>query len=261
MRVTVLLFASCLAVAAALPPAVRIAGGSNAAITSYRFAASLLYSRVGVGTFIYGCGGSIITNRVILTAAYCLHNEPVYRWRVRVGSARSSTGGVVHNTLRTVVHPNYNPRTADSDIALLHSMTVFVFNNNVNLVGIASANYNLPDNQPVTAIGWGATSHGGQLSDTLRRVDIWTVNRNVCRTRHSELGYSITDNMLCAGWLDVGGRGACIGDTGSALIHLNRNVQTIVGVYSWSYNCALPRYPSVNTFVPRFTNWIVANAN
>ncbi|CAG9581688.1 unnamed protein product [Danaus chrysippus] len=244
----------------ALPPAVRIVGGSNAAITSYRFAASLLHSRIGVGTFIYGCGGSIITNRVILTAAYCLYNEPVYRWRVRVGSARSSTGGVIHNTQRTLVHPNYNPMTADNDIALLHSMTVFVFNNNVNSVGVPSVNYNLPDNQPVTALGWGATSYGGQLSDTLRRVDIWTVNRNVCRTRYSELGYSVTDNMLCAGWLDVGGRGACIGDTGSALIHLNRNVQTIVGVYSWSYNCALPRYPSVNAFVPRYTNWILANA-
>lgn len=62
--------------------------------------------------------------------------------------------------------------------------------------------------------------------------------------------------MLCSGWLDVGGRDQCQGDSGGPLIHNN----VIVGICSWGNQCALPRYPGVNTRVSRVSAWIVANA-
>lgn len=62
----------------------------------------------------------------------------------------------------------------------------------------------------------------------------------------------ITDNMLCSGWLDVGGRDQCVGDSGGPLIHND----IVVGVCSWGYGCGSPRFPGVNTRVSRFTSWI-----
>lgn len=98
--------------------------------------------------------------------------------------------------------------------------------------------------------------YGGSKSEQLRHVGIWTVNQNTCRSRYAPLGNSVTDNMVCSGWLNVGGRGQCSGDGGGPLLHNN----VVVGVSSWGYLCGQANYPDVNTRVSRFTSWIQANA-
>lgn len=96
----------------------------------------------------------------------------------------------------------------------------------------------------------------GPASEQLRHVQIWTVNQAVCRARYAEIGRTVTDNMLCSGWLDVGGRDQCQGDSGGPLVHNG----VVVGVCSWGEECALARYPGVNARVSRYTAWIQANA-
>ncbi|CAG4977657.1 unnamed protein product [Parnassius apollo] len=233
----------------------RIVGGSATNIEVYPYASSLLYSWNLVNYF-QACGGAILTNRAILSAAHCFLGDTTASWRIRVGSTWANSGGTVHNTALIINHPNYNSRTFDNDIAILHSATTFSYSNSVRSGRIAGSNYNLADNQPVRAVGWGATSVGGSTSEQLRHVMIWTINQNICRSRYSELGVIITDSMLCSGWLDVGGRDQCQGDSGGPLIHNN----VIVGICSWGEQCALARYPGVNTRVSRFTSWIQANA-
>jgi trypsin len=94
------------------------------------------------------------------------------------------------------------------------------------------------------------------VSEQLRHVQIWTVNQEVCSSRYAVILRTITDNMLCSGYLDVGGRDQCQGDSGGPLYH-NR---VVVGVCSWGYGCASARFPGVNARVSRFASWIVANA-
>lgn len=77
---------------------------------------------------------------------------------MRVGSSSSSSGGVVHDLSRTIVHPFYNTRTLDNDIGLLHVTTPFDVNSNVKPGTIAGANFYLPDNRLIEAIGWGLSS-------------------------------------------------------------------------------------------------------
>lgn len=47
------------------------------------------------------------------------------------------------------------------------------------------------------------------FSTELRSVQFWIVNQETCRNRYRALGFEVTDNMVCAGWLDVGVRGQC----------------------------------------------------
>ncbi|XP_046962267.1 trypsin CFT-1-like [Vanessa cardui] len=252
MRALIVL-ALCLAVASAD----RIVGGSVTSIDRYPFSAALISSSSASGTFIQACGSSILNNRAVLTAAHCFDFRiAVGLWRVRVGSTNANSGGVVLTTNRIIRHPNYVRSTLDNDVAVLRINGAFSFNNNVRAARIAGANYNVADNQPVMAIGWGLTSFNGRPSEQLRHVQVWVVNQNTCRTRYLELRRTITANMLCAGWLDVGGRDACQGDSGGPLLHNN----IVVGVCSWGERCAMARYPGVNARVSRFSSWIQNNA-
>ncbi|CAG4977672.1 unnamed protein product [Parnassius apollo] len=256
MRATLLLLALGLAAVAAVPKnPQKIVGGSTTTIEQYPFGASLLYSWFGI-LYNQACGGTVLNNRAILSAAHCFVGDNANNWRIRLGSSNANSGGQVYNTNQIISHPDYNSRTLDNDVAILRSSSAFLFSNSVSAASIAGSGYNLGDDQVVWAIGWGTTSVGGFSSEQLRHVQIWTVNQDICRIRYAELGMTVTDNMLCSGWLDVGGRDQCQGDSGGPLIHNN----VIVGVCSWGYRCALARYPGVNARVSRFTSWIQSNA-
>ncbi|RVE51120.1 hypothetical protein evm_004263 [Chilo suppressalis] len=233
----------------------RIAGGSVTTITNYPEMVSLLYS-AGSSNHRQQCVGTILTNRAILTAGHCTYGHGRDRWRARVGSTNANSGGTVYSTQHITVHPFYNTLTLDSDIAIIRTSSNIQFNNLVRAGNIAGPNYFLGDNQVVWAAGWGVTQYQGQPSEQLRHVQIWTVNQAVCRSRYAERNRQITDNMLCAGWLDVGGRDHCSRDAGGPLFH-NR---VVVGVSSFGVGCGDARYPGVSTRVSRFTTWIQNNA-
>ncbi|XP_034839317.1 trypsin, alkaline A-like [Maniola hyperantus] len=252
MRVLLVLL---LGVAVATAASTRIIGGTTVDIRQYPFAAALIHSRTGSGTFYPSCVGSIISNRAMLTAAHCVDGNSANQWRARVGSNRSSTGGRLYQFNRIIVHPSFNGITHDCDVAVLQPTTIIAIGGNVQLGPIAGENYNLFDYSPLWAVGWGVVSWGGQHSDLLRHVQISSINQNVCRQRYAGMR-NVTDNMLCSGVLDIGGRDTCTGDNGGPVIHNG----VIVGIASWAYQCGHPRYPRVNTRVPRFTRWIVSYA-
>ncbi|CAH2226694.1 jg25844, partial [Pararge aegeria aegeria] len=97
-----------------------------------------------------------------------------------------------------------------------------------------------------------------QASSVLNEVQIYTVNHSVCEARYAYLQeitgdpYPISDNMLCAGLIDEGGKDACQGDSGGPLVRGN----VLVGVVSWGWGCAQPVFPGVYTRVSAFTTWI-----
>ncbi|CAG9796398.1 unnamed protein product [Diatraea saccharalis] len=255
MRVLIALLATLALAAAASNSQQRIVGGSVTTINQYPEIAALLFSW-GTSGHVQDCGGTILNLRSILTAAHCTIGHPAHRWQTRVGSTFSNWGGVVHASSLIINHPQYNTITFDNDISMIRTSANIAFNNAVQPGSIAGANYFLADNQVVWAAGWGIQQIGGPLSDQLRHVQIWTVNQAVCRTRYAAVGVTITDNMLCSGWLDVGGRDQCQGDSGGPLYH-NR---VVVGVCSFGFGCAMAHFPGINARVTRYTQWIQNNA-
>ncbi|XP_075975861.1 trypsin, alkaline A-like [Anticarsia gemmatalis] len=240
----------CVIAASADEASSRIMGGSITSIRNYPEMVALLHARNQANHRQF-CGGMIITQRSILTAAHCFDDgrHVPAMWRMRVGSDYANSGGTVLVVAQMKIHPRYDRRNYDSDLAILRSTTNIRYGPGVQPATLAS--YNVADNQIVYATGWGRTEFGAS-SEQLRQVQIWTINQAVCRQRHPR----ITDNMLCSGWLNVGGRDQCDGDAGGPLYH-NRYV---VGVTSWGVYCADPYYPGVNVRVSRFVTWIRNNA-
>ncbi|XP_045508849.1 trypsin CFT-1-like [Colias croceus] len=252
--ITSLLF--CLAVVTAVPAGQsRIAGGSTTTINQYPYVASMIYSRNG-GSYSQACVGSIINNRSILSAASCYANEPINRWRIRVGSTNANSGGSVHKVHSIIINSGYNALRRENDIAIVRSSTNFRYSNSVRAISLANTGYYIPDNAIVWALGWGRTGPNAAASKQLRQVQIWTINYNTCRNNYASANFVVTNNMICSGWLNVGNRGQCDGDEGGPLVYNN----VLVGVYSWARECASSHFPSINTKVSNYIPWITSNA-
>ncbi|XP_049885714.1 trypsin, alkaline C-like [Pectinophora gossypiella] len=239
----------------------RIAGGEVVQINQYPFSTALLTNR-GTGTaYVQACGGTILTTSSILTAASCFYTDGVADgvswWRARVGSPFANRQGTIYIVRRIEPHPEFSPTTLANDIAVINTTLSITFQwGMVQPASIAGGAYQLETNQPIWAIGWGAATDGGEGSEQLRHVQFWVVDQTTCANRYSAQGLTVTSNMVCTGWLDVGVRGQCQGDNGSPLV-ING---VVVGVHSWSRECTDGEFPGVNTRVAPYTRWIVSVA-
>ncbi|XP_052737755.1 trypsin CFT-1-like [Bicyclus anynana] len=251
-----ILLAVCLFTAEAFPKHGRIVGGSSTDISQYPFGAALLITWNNVN-FQQACGGTIINNRSILSAAYCWVNTPLAaRFVIRVGSTYANSGGDVHDVQQFITHPDYFLNWWDirSDIGIVRLATAIVFGENIKTGSIAGANYHIADNTYVTAIGWGLTSHGGSPSEDLQHIQLRIINQLDCQRAFS--AGNANARTICAGW-HVNGKGKCIGDSGGPLIHNG----VVVGVFSFLGSiCADARWPNVYARISSYIDWIRTNA-
>ena len=69
----------------------------------------------------------------------------------------------------------------------------------------------------------------------------------------------ITNSMICAGYLGLGGKDSCQGDSGGPLVCQVDNKAVITGVISWGFDCASADYPGVYAKVSAVLPWIESN--
>ncbi|KAJ8730759.1 hypothetical protein PYW08_002172 [Mythimna loreyi] len=265
MRVVILL--ALLGSALAVPKSVnRIVGGSPTTIDRYPYMANMQFGARSMIWWFHSCGGSLLTTTSVLSAAHCYHGNVPAQWRVILGTSYRWTGGTIHPVSQFVLHAGYVPATLDNDIAIVRLSVPAVYSDVIKPARIPGTNYQLADGTSLTKLGWGALSFEDDLyPDELQHVNVYSINQELCAERYAYLKtqpgfehwFDVTDNMLCSGILDVGGKESCSGDSGGPLAHHN---DIVVGIVSWGYLCAHPFYPGVNVRVSRYTDWIVANA-
>ncbi|CAB3232986.1 unnamed protein product [Arctia plantaginis] len=241
---------------APLPPAIdtRIIGGSPTNIESFPFTVQILNS----GQFV--CGGSILTIRHILSAAHCFVEMNTGRplraslFSIRAEATFLNEAGRVHRASTIIIHHGYNHATVDNDVAVMVLRSNLRLNTRSQRARIPLQGNTVADNGTVVVVGWGRTrANVAQSSNVLNQVSVRIVNRAICRQRyliHANL--FVTENMICAGLLDIGGADACQGDSGGPLIYNG----SIVGITSWGVRCADPILPGVYTEVSRYSSWI-----
>ncbi|KAJ8711584.1 hypothetical protein PYW08_008538 [Mythimna loreyi] len=247
-----------LVAAAACADASRIVGGNPTDIESYPSIVQVEF-RTGI---LWGqsCAANILTSRYLLSAAHCFDGLffNIRNRRIRAGTDRRGTGGVIIEITRRVNHPTYGRSGMDGDVSVIQLTTPLVYSDQIQPVFIPPQDFALPNGLPVVHAGWGTTSSGGLSSSILRDVTIYTIDNALCTSRYASLliPQRVTENMICAGILDVGGKDACQGDSGGPLYYDD----ILVGVVSWGRGCADPFYPGVSARVASYTDWIVATA-
>ncbi|XP_048055252.1 tryptase-like isoform X1 [Megalobrama amblycephala] len=235
----------------------RIVGGVNAPDGSWPWQVSLHSSTYG-GHF---CGGSLINSEWVLTAAHCLPSVSTSNLRVYLGrrTQQGTNANEVMRTVRTIiVHPSYNSKTNDNDIALLRLSSVVTFNNYIRPVCLAAQNSVFSAGTSSWITGWGDVQAGvnlpapGNLQETMVPVVANTQCNNLLGSG------SVTNNMICAG-LTQGGKDTCQGDSGGPMVSQQCTVWVQAGITSWGYGCADPNSPGVYTRVSQYQTWITNN--
>ncbi|XP_026210948.1 serine protease 27-like [Anabas testudineus] len=229
----------------------KIVGGENAAPGSWPWQASLHRS----GSHF--CGGSLINNQFVLTAAHCFPSTSTSGLTVYLG--RQSQQSVNPNEVSVAVsqvikHPNYNSNTNDNDVALLQLSSTVTFTDYIKPVCLAATNSYVGAGASCWVTGWGNINSDVPLPapQTLQEVNIPIVSNSECNSDYSG---GITDNMICAG-VPQGGLDSCQGDSGGPLVIKSNTLWVQAGVVSFGEGCARPNFPGVYARVSQYQAWI-----
>ncbi|CAH1154746.1 unnamed protein product [Phaedon cochleariae] len=223
---------------------VRIVGGKEANISSFPYQISLMK----YGSHV--CGGAIFHDSYILTAAHCVINGLAKSYSIRAGSSFRMSGGTVFKVCSVHIHEKFVTSTMDYDIAILTLCSPILFSSTMLPAALPLSSESLSPGILATVTGWGYTTESGSVSNNLQQVQVPIVNHNQCSKIFTK--ETISNNMICAGFLGKGGKDACQGDSGGPMIAKGK----LYGIVSWGYGCAQSQYPGIYTNVPVLRNWI-----
>lgn len=132
-----------------------IVGGVNAS-RKYKYQVSL--QEIGRRN-LHFCGGSIISDSWILTAAHCIDSEriekDVKRIQIVAGITHLSEKGDKYFVKLCKIHENWDREKIANDIALLKTTKKIKFSSTVKPIALAT--HNPPDRTVTTLTGWGFT--------------------------------------------------------------------------------------------------------
>ncbi|MEV3938550.1 serine protease [Glycomyces sp. NPDC049804] len=193
------------------------------------------------------CGGSVIAEDVVLTAAHCVEESVAEDLVVFSGAIDLESEDVVETAVADLhVAEDYNdPIAMSNDWALLKLAEPL----DVEPIALATEpeEYDL-----LETAGWGDTGEG--FPTTAQWVEVPFVSDADCEAAYPDEVDAQT--MLCAGDLENGGVDSCQGDSGGPIMTPAGEEQVLVGIVSWGYGCAEAGNPGVYGEVADFNDAI-----
>ncbi|MHC6530157.1 MULTISPECIES: S1 family peptidase [unclassified Vibrio] len=249
-----------------------IVNGTSASVTTYPSYVALFYDRIdydgryGSGSY---CGGTLLNNQYVLTAAHCVFNDEEGNLFTSVVPKLQLEGDFPSNVQeRVMVSEIYYPSTYE-DETLFNDIAILKLER--ALTTVSSADYAIRPtvddystyraySEEFKAVGHGDTRSNADESNELLQTTLTWVPNNQCN-------YTVTtDNNLCMqGEVPTGStleNATCQGDSGGPLYWYNGTEYVQVGVTSFGPDtqCGDPsasiNATSVFSEVIRFSSWI-----
>ncbi|EAT40039.1 AAEL008217-PA, partial [Aedes aegypti] len=226
----------------------RVTNGREATPGQFPYQVALVISfNQGSGL----CGGSIISNNYVLTAAHCVQ-----------GASGGTALSIVFELDGITIHPEYTSNTIRNDVATIRLTNSIVFNDRVRPIRLpSSTDVRTFSGRIATVSGFGRTS---DTSPNTSAVVFFTTNPIItfanCLDQWSNAVHVIQSQNICLS--GNGGRSSCNGDSGGPLTVQEDGESLQVGIVSFgsSAGCAIGR-PSVYARVTHFLDWILENSD
>ncbi|OXA41864.1 Plasma kallikrein [Folsomia candida] len=267
----------------------RIVGGEDAKMNEFPWQTAIILA----GTRSPMCGGSVINDRFILTAAHCFALQPkkvkaeaievlIHAWLLdqtlkgnwadkplgELGSIQSSG----YNLTKVTDEQEHSQRFKVAEI-INHPLFTSKYDYDVSLlrlekkIDLSAADAPTPiclpgpgqyeqtfEAETPTVIGWGmAADNAGGTTRVLQKLKVPVINLKVCQSWMSSV---LTQRMLCAGY-ENGEKDACMGDSGGPLGYQQPNKQwKQIGVVSWGEGCARKHRPGYYSRLTELIQWV-----
>ncbi|KAJ9596107.1 hypothetical protein L9F63_012691, partial [Diploptera punctata] len=263
----------------------KVWNGEKTKLFEYPWMVLLAYNRDGWNRQSYRCGGTIINEKYVLTAAHCVKDLPsvLSLAGVRIGEydlqtdpdcmenengdSECANSPIDYRIETTVPHPSYSPSNLQNDIALVRIRGKINFRTDSIkpiCLPIGSDQTRNLLGQKLIVSGWGTTEKGTS-SNVLLKVSVPVVSREKCESvynRSSSLHpIKISSHQICAG--GENDQDSCDGDSGGPLIfkgEVNSRPRFVqYGIVSFGpRSCGIKGFPAVYTRVSYYTNWILS---